>query len=108
MSHVLSCQLAGGLMIDGIIIEIVTLSGMVDCIEERRQDRRRRLCDARLPIGLASDAPYRNAQTKMRRVAPALASLISPTMTSSSFSTETAVRCAVKVTGMVCLPYCNH
>ena len=71
MSHVLSCQLAGGLMIDGIIIEIVTLSGMVDCIEERRQDRRRRLCDARLPIGLASDAPYRNAQTKMRRVAPA-------------------------------------
>ena len=71
MSYVLSCQLAGGLMIDGIIIEIVTLRGMVDCIEERRQDRRRRLCDARLPIGLASDAPYRNAQTKMRRVAPA-------------------------------------
>ena len=71
MSYILSCQLAGGRMIDGIIIEIVTLSGMVDCIEERRQDRRRRLCDARLPIGLASDAPYRNAQTKMRRVAPA-------------------------------------
>jgi hypothetical protein len=63
MSHVLSCQLAGGLMIDGIIIEIEALGGLVHCIEKRRQDRGRRVCNARLPIRLASDAPYRNTQT---------------------------------------------
>ena len=68
-AHALSCQL--GLMIDGIIIEIVTLGGMVDSVEERRKDCKRGVANARLPIRLAPDAPYRNAQTKMLRVASA-------------------------------------
>ena len=52
-------------MIDGIIIVIEALGGLVHCIEKRRQDRGRRVCNACLPIRLASDAPYRNTQTKM-------------------------------------------
>jgi hypothetical protein len=53
-------------MIDRIIIEIVTLGGLVDRIAERRQDHRLGVGDACLPIRLAPDAPYRNAQTDNR------------------------------------------